>query len=277
MMSYKPKGPDQSKLAVLGKAIEILATAGGAVTLPALRRLIDDRDASLLTAVDGFEDRVYSKLGEDLLTLWHRKRSLLDEGAEVLDIGALFGSRTGGVITRARLTIISTRFLGDAATADFWVAQFLVAVGRWIGKAPQGKIQGVLLLDEADQYLPAIRQPATKAPLENLLRRARSAGIGLLLATQSPADFDYRCRDNIGTWLVGKVKEKRAVEKMRPMLAECKVDVSGKLAGQGTGEFFLLRGGEAVSFTSAPSLLRTEQLPEDRIAELARAGLGGSS
>jgi energy-coupling factor transporter ATP-binding protein EcfA2 len=272
MMAYKPKGPDQTKLAILGKAIEVLAVAGESVNVPRLRRLVDDRDPALLTAVDGFEDRVYRKLGEDLLTLWLRHRALFDEGTEVLDVDILLGRSAGADPGRTRLSVISTRFLADAAAADFWVAQLLVAFGRWIARAPADTLQAVLLLDEADQYLPAVRQPATKGPLENLLRRARSAGLGLMLATQSPADFDYRCRDNIGTWLVGKVKEQRAVEKMRPMLAECRADVSGKLAAQGTGEFFLLRGGEAVSFKSERSSITTTQLSEDRISDLARTG-----
>ena len=41
----------------------------------------------------------------------------------------------------------------------------------------------------------------------------------MLLATQNPGDFDYKARDNIGTWLVGKVAQDRAIEKMRNLLA----------------------------------------------------------
>ena len=47
----------------------------------------------------------------------------------------------------------------------------------------------------------------------------RSAGVGIFLATQSPGDFDYKCKENIRTWLIGRVKEPRALEKLRPMLA----------------------------------------------------------
>jgi len=125
-------------------------------------------------------------------------------------------------------------------------------------------------LDEADQYLPAARQPATKAPMENLLKRARSAGVGLMLATQSPGDFDYKCRDNIRTWLVGRIKEATAVGKLRNMLSECKVDVSGKLAGQGTGQFYLLKERDVIAIQTQQSLINTEQVPEDRIVALAR-------
>src|ERR671929_1621730 len=92
------------------------------------------------------------------------------------------------------------------------------AIGRWMGQHSGPRLQAVFLFDEADLYLPAVRQPATKGPMESLLRRARSAGVGLFLATQSPGDFDYRCRDQVLTWLVGRVKEPVAIAKLKPML-----------------------------------------------------------
>jgi DNA helicase HerA-like ATPase len=115
-----------------------------------------------------------------------------------------------------------------------------------------------------------VRQPATKAPLENLLRRARSAGVGLLLATQSPGDLDYRCRDQIRSWFIGRVKEQVAIGKLKPMLAAGRVDAAAKLPGQGTGQFYLVRESEVTSLQSERCLIPTAQLPEDRILELAK-------
>jgi DNA helicase HerA-like ATPase len=170
-----------------------------------------------------------------------------------------------------RLLIVSTRFLGDAAKVDFWVSQLLVAVSRWCAKSPRAHLQAVFLFDEADLYLPAgTRQPATKAPMEDLLKRARSAGVGVFLATQSPGDFDYKCKENVRTWLVGRVKEQRALDKLKPMLAAAKGNVVDRLAGQATGEFYLVRESSVTSVRSDESFLRTEQMPEDQIADLAR-------
>ena len=129
------------------------------------------------------------------------------------------------------------------------------------------------MFDEADLYLPAVRQPASKEPMEHLLRRARSAGLGLLLATQSPGDFDYRCRDNIRTWFVGQVKETNSLAKMKPMLSECRVDVAARLPGQTTGQFHLIRDGVVTSLMADPSAVDPRQIPEDEILSLARAHL----
>jgi DNA helicase HerA-like ATPase len=107
--------------------------------------------------------------------------------------------------------------------------------------------------------------------MEDLLKRARSAGVGVFLATQSPGDFDYKCKENVRTWLIGRVKEPRAIEKLKPMLAAAKGDVTGKLAGQATGEFYLVRESGVAAVRSEESFVRTEQLPEHQIAALARS------
>ena len=75
-------------------------------------------------------------------------------------------------------------------------------------RTPSPTLQAVLFLDEADQYLPATSKPPTKGPLESLLKRGRSAGLGVMLATQSPGDLDYKGRDNLRAWLVGRVQER---------------------------------------------------------------------
>jgi hypothetical protein len=271
MMGYKLKGPDP-KLAILGKAIEVLAAqAGREVTVDGLRRLVEDRDEALVLAVDGFDARHYKRLGEDLHSLALHRRSLLAAAAEPLDIDALLGRGPDARPGRTRLSIVSTQFLGDTPAVEFWVAQLLLALDRWRAKNPAQQLQAVFLFDEADVYLPAIRQPATKAPMESLLRRARSAGVSLFLATQSPGDLDYKCRDQIRTWLIGRVKEQVAISKLKPMLEAGRVDAAAKLPGQGTGQFYLVREREVTPIQSEPSLLATAQVSEDRILELARA------
>ena len=270
MMGYKVKGPDP-KLAILSKAIEVLASQTAQdVTVDSLRRLVEDRDDALLVAVDGFDDRHYRKLGEDLHSLALHRRPLLATTAEPLDVDALLGRGQYARPGKTRLSIVNTQFLGDAAAIEFWVAQLLLAVDRWRSKNPAQALQAVLLLDEADMYLPAVRQPATKAPLENLLRRAHSAGIGLFLATQSPGDLDYKCRDQIRTWMIGRVKEQVAIGKLKPMLESGRVDATAKLPSQGTGQFYLVREREVAAVQSEPSLIATAQLPEDRILQLAK-------
>ena len=273
MIGFKSSDADKGQRAILAKAIEtVAAVPGAAITVPALRDVIEQQDDALLNAIGGsYPDKYYKNLAQRLLTLELNNKQLLT-GSERLDVDALLGTGPHARPGRVRLSVISTRFLGDAAKVDFWVSQLLVAVSRWCAKSPQPRLQAVFLFDEADLYLPAgTKQPATKAPMEDLLKRARSAGVGVFLATQSPGDFDYKCKENVRTWLIGRVKEPRAIEKLKPMLAAAKGNVTDKLAGQATGEFYLVRESSVTAVRSDESFMRTEQLPENQIAELAPA------
>jgi hypothetical protein len=271
MIGFKSSDKDQGQRAILAKSIETLASVPGAtITVPALREMIEDQDDALLNAIGGdYPNGYYGALAQRLLTLALNNKLLLT-GNEQLDVDALLGTGSHAQPGRVRLSIISTRFLGDSSKVDFWVSQLLILISRWCAKSPQARLQAVFLFDEADVYLPATRQPATKAPMEDLLKRARSAGVGVFLATQSPGDLDYKCKENVRTWLLGRVKEPRALEKLKPMLAAARGQVTDKLAGQATGEFYLVRESNVVAIHSNESLIQTEQLAEDQIAALAR-------
>ncbi len=271
ILGYKGKAPDP-KLVILQKAIEVLGQVPGSqVTVKGVQKLVADRDDALTTAVNGFEDKHYKKLAEDVLSLAHQRRRLL-EGGDPLDVDALLGRGPTAVAGKTRLTVVNTQFLGDPVTTDFWVSQFLLAVDRWRAKnpAPDGTLQAVFLFDEADQYLPAVGKPATKGPMESLLKRARSAGIGIFLATQSPGDFDYKCRDQVLTWLVGRVQQPVAISKLKPMFEAGRADVTGKLPGQKAGQFFLVRESDVVPIQADRNLVPTAQLSEDRVLAAAR-------
>ncbi len=176
MMGYNPsrRATDKIHQVILAKAIGVLAEASapsGVVTLDMLHGLVDSQDAGLLNATGGYDPKHFRKLAENLLTLKLSSTRLLGaESDERLEVNALLGKTAPS--GKTRLSIISTQALGDSAAIDFWVSQLLVALDRWRAKSPSDTLQAALMLDEADQYLPAIRQPATKAPLESLLRRS---------------------------------------------------------------------------------------------------------
>lgn len=271
MMKYKESVGHRARLGILSKAIALLAQtrSGSTATLEDLIKIIDNQDPALVAAIGRLDAKHFSKLVEDLTVLQINRGELLAASGEHLDPAALFGrGQTAGKPTR--LSIISTKFLGDTAKVQFWVARLLIELSRWASAHPSSQLQAAVLLDEADMYLPAQSKPATKEPLQDLLKRARSAGIGVLLATQSPGDLDYRARDNISTWFVGKIAETRAIAKMKPLLSECRTSIEKQLPVQRVGQFAMLQGGHVTRFESARSLLDTEQLAEHEIRALAR-------
>jgi Helicase HerA, central domain len=267
MMGYSQKSPD-AKSVILQKAIEVLARSAP-VTVKGLQQLVSDMDESLTNETEGYEEKHFKKLGQDLLTLAHMHRRLLEDG-EPLSVDALLGRGSAAVPGKVRMSIVNTQFLGDDATIDFWIAQFLLCVDRWRAKSPSASLQAVFFFDEADKYLPAVGKPATKSPMEGLLKRARSAGVGIFLATQSPGDLDYKCRDQVLNWFIGRVKEPVAIAKLKPML-DRKPDAADKLAGQSAGEFYLVRESGVNAIQVDRNLMPTQQLSEDRILALSQS------
>ena len=145
---------------------------------------------------------------------------------------------------RTRLSIIYTGFLGDNENILFWVSQFLSEALRFCQRNPNDELQAVVMFDEADLYIPANAKPATAEPLQSLLKRARSAGLGLMLATQSPGDLDYRSRDQITSWFIGRVREDTALRKLKAAFqSESGLDPAAVLPGQTVGEFHLVQEG----------------------------------
>lgn len=272
MLNYKNTGREAALRAILIQALQVLAEAlDRPVTLDAVVDLIAEEDPLLVSRVGRLDTKLFEQLVRDVETLNLTSTHLFGAGAERLDPDLLFGrgrSRPGP--ERTRLSIISTKFLRNDAEALFWVGHLLFTVLRWASKNPKDTLQAALLFDEADLYLPALRQPVTKAPMESLLKRGRSAGLSVFLATQSPGDLDYRCRDNVRTWFLGRIKEPTALQKLRPMAG----DAVDKLAGQSPGEFFMVDEKEAVPFSAHRSLLSTEQVPESEMLALARRTRG---
>ncbi len=268
MTSQKPgRGMHDQFVAILKKAISLLATHPNAsVDLETLVQMVGDRDPSLLSEVGRLDEKYFKRLTEELETLRINRSRLISGEGEALDVGAMLRPSADG---RTPLTVISTKFLGDQESLLFWVSQLLTHLGRYASAHPSRDLQAVVLFDEADLYLPAASKPPTKAPMENLLRRARSAGLGVLLATQNPGDFDYRCADQIATWLVGRITQNRAIEKVRPLLEPGGADPT-RLPRQRTGEFIFTDGEGATRLSAAMSHIRPDQLDEQRIASLAR-------
>ncbi|MCP3167513.1 helicase HerA-like domain-containing protein [Myxococcus qinghaiensis] len=272
MLDYRTSPNDKAAKALLAQALRLLMSQsfGKEVTLELIQQFVTSQDPALLEATDGINPKIFAKLSQDLSVLRINLRSLLTSGGERLDLDELLGRGVHGIPGRTRLSIISTKFLGDNPRVLFWVSQLLLETHRWASQHPSPQLQAVLLFDEADLYLPATSKPATKEPMESLLKRARSAGVGIMLATQSPGDLDYKCRENVRTWCVGRVKEDNAIRKVKPMFAEARVDAEAKLPGQKPGQFHVLREGKVQQLKADRSVMRTDQLSEDEILRFAR-------
>ena len=278
MPHLKNSATHQKQSGTLSVALKILGSRSRTeVTLNDLIYLLENEDPELTDLTQRMDPsgKIRRDLVAQLDSLRHRNSALFDAGGESLRMEALLGIGPYAQPGRTRLSIIYTGFLGDNENILFWVAQFLSEALRFCQRNPNDELQAVVMFDEADLYIPANSKPATAEPLQSLLKRARSAGLGLMLATQSPGDLDYKSRDQITSWFIGRVREDTALRKLKAAFqSESGLDPAAVLPGQTVGEFHLVQEGLVRSIKAQRSLISAEQVPFDRIEQLARETKG---
>jgi hypothetical protein len=279
MLHLKNSATHQKQSGTLSVALRILGSrCSKEVTLADLIHLLEEEDPELgeLTQRMDPSGRIRRDLVAQLDSLRHRNSALFEGGGESLRMESLLGmGRYGRTDGRTRLSIIYTGLLGDNENVLFWVAQFLSETLRFCQRNPNDTLQAVVMFDEADLYIPANAKPATAEPLQSLLKRARSAGLGIMLATQSPGDLDYKSRDQITSWFIGRVREDTALRKLKAAFqSESGLDPALVLPGQTVGEFHLVQEGLVRPMRAHRSLISAEQVAFDRIEQLARETKG---
>ncbi len=278
MLHMKKSATHQKQSGTLSVALRILgARSSHEVGLSDLIAFLEDEDPELTDLTQRMDPsgKIRRDLVAQLDSLRYRNSALFDAGGESLRMDALLGIGPYAREGRTRLSIIYTGFLGDNENILFWVAQFLSEALRFCQRNPNDELQAVVMFDEADLYIPANAKPATAEPLQSLLKRARSAGLGLMLATQSPGDLDYKSRDQITSWFIGRVREDTALRKLKAAFqSESGLDPAAVLPHQTVGQFHLVQEGLVRSMKAQRSLIMAEQVPFDRIEQLARETRG---
>ncbi len=124
---------------------------------------------------------------------------------EPLDIGKLLHSAEG----KPRVSVLSIAHLSDAERM-FFVTILLGEIISWMRRQPgTGSLRAILYMDEIFGFFPPVANPPSKTPMLTLLKQARAYGLGVVLATQNPADLDYKGLSNTGTWFIGRLQTER--------------------------------------------------------------------
>ncbi|MBU1975038.1 MAG: DUF853 family protein [Nanoarchaeota archaeon] len=135
------------------------------------------------------------------------------------------------------LSVFDLRFA--ASDKQFVVEQILLEIYRYlIRKGGTEKLKYVLYIDElAGLMPPPPANPPSKRLLELLIRQARAFGLGIIVATQSPGDVDYRIFGNLGTRFIGRLRTDRELEKVASAMDMSPSKLKLDVAKLGTGEF----------------------------------------
>ncbi len=129
---------------------------------------------------------------------------------DALDIDQLLYTPDG----KAKISVFSISHLSDSERM-FFVTLLLDRMLGWMrGQPGTTSLRAILYMDEVFGYLPPVAEPPSKKPLLTMLKQARAHGLGLVLATQNPADLDYKALSNAGTWFLGRLQTERDVARV---------------------------------------------------------------
>ncbi len=121
---------------------------------------------------------------------------------EPLDVASLLYTPEG----KPRHSVFYIAHLTDAERM-FFVTLLFSAIESWMRtQTGTPSLRSLVYFDEIFGYLPPIANPPSKPVMLRMLKQARAFGVGLVLATQNPADVDYKGLSNTGTWLIGKLQ-----------------------------------------------------------------------
>lgn len=119
-----------------------------------------------------------------------------------LDIGPMLFTADG----RARCNIFYLQHLSEHERM-FFVTMLYSRIETWMKtQIGTGNLRLAVYFDEISGYLPATANPASRGVIIRMLKQARAFGVGLILSSQNPIDFDYKALSNAGTWMIGRLQ-----------------------------------------------------------------------
>ena len=148
-----------------------------------------------------FPKRQLTKLARTLIGFLHQADRWMS--GDSLDLHYLCNT------TKPQLTVFTMRHLSEADRQFFTAVTMHKLVDFMFETSASQSLKLLVVLDEARGYLPPHPyNPPTKDPICTLLAQGRAQGVGMLIGTQNPNDLDYKALSNVGTWMVGKLRER---------------------------------------------------------------------
>lgn len=195
-----------TKTALLDRALDQLAERRE-VALSALLAVLEDPPSTLLEGYDR-ADRYIRELADKLRAKIQMDR-LLNGSGEELSPELLFGVGS----PRTRVSVLNFIGLPDIEGQRAFLDQLARILFVWIKRnpSPSGTLRGLLVVDEAKDFVPSTTNVLCKESFRRLAAQARKYGLGLVFATQEPKSIDHSIISNSKTILFGKVNSPAAI------------------------------------------------------------------
>ncbi|HMA97710.1 MAG TPA: hypothetical protein VKP30_33725, partial [Polyangiaceae bacterium] len=266
---------DKKCRAILATALEHYAARGGQTVLGLVELLRDPPEE----VTEGYQDgeKLAKELSELLLSAIRTDPLLGGTGAS-LDPSRLLVSDIPG---KVRVSVISLVGLPGLESQQKFINQLSMTLFTWIKKHPakNGSLLGLVVIDEAKDFVPSGKAVSCRDNLLRLVAQARKYGLGLLFATQAPKSIDHQIVTNCSTLLLGKQNSPAAIDAVQQLLQE-KGSNGNDIAKLGQGTFYLSTVAHPKPIKIATSLCLSHHPPnppdEKEVIEKARGKLAGA-
>ena len=144
---------------------------------------------------------------------------LLRQQGTTLDPALLFGltNPTG----QTRISVVNLAGLVGLPAQQQFLNQLAMTLFTWIKKNPapvDRPIRGLLVIDEAKDFVPSLGATPCKANLLRLVAQARKYGLGLIFATQAPKSIDHNIIANCTIQFYGRASSPAAIDVVQDQL-----------------------------------------------------------
>lgn len=227
---------DQNKQGVISAALRYFARHGAGKLndfVNLLSHLPDEASGGISSA------RKLSMQMADSLRAEIQINLLLKQSGTSMDPRELFGlDRSPGI---GLISVINFCGLKTLESQRTFLNQLAMTLFTWIKKHPAPSdhpLRGLLVIDEAKDFVPANQQTACRISLLRLTAQARKYGLGLVFASQEPKSIDNKIISNCSTQFYGKVNSLAAIEAAQQMIRFKGGDASD-IARLPAGQFYL--------------------------------------
>ncbi len=260
----------RNRLGVLTAALRYFAEQGGG-NLENLVELLNDLPAGADANIS--DARKYASKMADSLRSQLQIDPLLASGGDALDPASLFG--LDPAVPRTRISVINFVGLPALEQQQQFLNRLAMTLFSWIKKHPadSGTLRGLLVLDEAKDFIPAVSKSPCRDSFMRLAAQARKYGLGLIFATQAPREIHNSIVTNCSTSFYGKGNAPAVINAIKELLQN-KGAPGDDVARLAQGQFYV----HNADVTRTPVKVATnlclshhrEPLAPQFIAELAR-------
>ncbi|HTN77229.1 MAG TPA: DUF87 domain-containing protein [Pirellulaceae bacterium] len=208
-----------NKRAIIRSSLKFLAQQQN-VSIPAWIDLLKEFPAEAGVGIDK-EARLARELADALLA-GRENNPLLRGSGQGLDCAKLFGDDALSS-KRTRVSVINFCGLSSRESQQLFLNQLAMTLFAWIKKhpCPPGRpLRGLMIIDEAKDFVPSRGNTACKAALARLAAQARKYHLGIIFATQNPKEIDNNIIGNCSTHFYGKASSPAGQDAIRDQMRQ---------------------------------------------------------